>query len=484
MRERRGAETLRRIFLLIFFVLIGPGASWALGPSRNDAPEEPGTRAVHVPGDFGVRKSYLVPALEVTGFVAGLNAYDRLTGQEKTEDGKNLFETSLSTFRDNTAHGHWGVDDDPFDTNQLGHPYNGSIYQGFARSAGLNFWESFACTFAGSFLWETAGERAPPSLNDQIASGIAGNFFGEPLFRMASLVLEGGGGRPGVWRELGAAALSPPTGFNRLVFGDRFKPVFKSHDPAYFWRFGLGESTNSHPEVVTQYIPAADFSMYYGLPGKEGYGYRRPFDYFDFRFTVLAHSKNPVENIMVSGLLFGEGYNAGGDCRGVWGLYGSYDYLSPRLFKASSTAVSLGTTAQWKPFSGAALQGSLLGGAGYGAAGIDEGDTRTYRYGTTFQVTSDLRLAIAGLAQVEAGAREYYVSRLGGARPAGNELIGRYSAGLTVRVYGRHALGFRYVSTLRDGESSGRPDQRQSLDSFSVYYTFLSDTLFGAVRGQ
>lgn len=461
------------IIFVLFLFFAAPNPSLALEP-----------QAVQVYGNFGVRKSYLIPALEVPGFVAGLNAIDRLSNPDSTAGGNKVYETNLSTFWDNTVHGRWGVDNDPFETNQLAHPYNGSIYQGFARSAGLGFWESFAYTFAGSFLWETAGETETPSLNDQIASGIAGNFFGEPLFRMASLVLEGGGEKPGVWREVGAAALSPPTGFNRLVFGDRFKPVFPSHDPALFWRFGAGVSINSHPAVITHDIPAADFAMYYGLPGKEGYSYRRPFDYFDFRFTALAHAKNEVENIIISGLLLGDKYGSGRDCRGVWGLYGSYDYLSPHLFKSSSTAVCLGTTAQWTPSSGAALQGSVLGGAGYGAAGIDEGDTRTYRYGTTFQVTGDLRLNITDLAQVEAGAREYYVSRLGGTKPHGSELIGRYNAGLTVRVYGRHALRLQYVSSLRDGKNSGQPDQHQSVDTFSVYYTFLSDTLFGAVRSQ
>jgi hypothetical protein len=42
---------------------------------------------------------------------------------------------------------------------------------------------------------------------------------------MASLVLEKDQ-IPPFWRELGAAALSPSTGFNRLAFGNRFKGVF------------------------------------------------------------------------------------------------------------------------------------------------------------------------------------------------------------------------------------------------------------------
>ena len=58
--------------------------------------------------------------------------------------------------------------------NQLGHPYQGSMYHGFARSAGLSYWESLLYTFAGSAVWEIAGETTPPSKNDQVASGIGG----------------------------------------------------------------------------------------------------------------------------------------------------------------------------------------------------------------------------------------------------------------------------------------------------------------------
>src|SRR5205809_1107108 len=76
--------------------------------------------------------------------------------------------------------GPWVVDHDPFSVNQFPHPYQGSMYHGFARSAGLTFWESFANTFAGSLLWEIAGETTPPPQNDQTASGIGGSFLGEP----------------------------------------------------------------------------------------------------------------------------------------------------------------------------------------------------------------------------------------------------------------------------------------------------------------
>jgi len=53
---------------------------------------------------------------------------------------------------------------------------------------------------------------------------------------MASLILEHGDRRPGLGREIGGGGALPPLAFNRLVDGDRFKSVFPSHDPAYFWR--------------------------------------------------------------------------------------------------------------------------------------------------------------------------------------------------------------------------------------------------------
>ena len=234
--------------------------------------EKPGQTTKTLSWETGAGKSYLIPALEIPAFLFLLNRYDRLAYPNSIEpDGRKTYDTDLSNFWDHVVHGPWGVDTDAFNVNQFMHPYQGSMYHGFARSAGLNFWESLLYTNAGSFLWETGGETIAPSINDQIASGIGGSFFGEALFRMASLVLEGDGdgGKPGFWRELGAAVLSPPTGINRLAFGDRFKPVFPSHKPATFWRLQLGANLNSDPNDqswLEQLEPArGDRGLLHGL---------------------------------------------------------------------------------------------------------------------------------------------------------------------------------------------------------------------------
>jgi hypothetical protein len=281
--------------------------------------------------ETGAGKSYVIPAVELIGYLFLLNQYDR-----HFVEPEDIYRTGTKSFWKNLTDSKWVVDSDPFATNQFLHPYGGSIYYGLARSTGLNFWESFGYASAGSLLWELGGETGPPSINDQITTPIAGSFLGEPLFRMASLLLENDGRPPGFWRELGAAALSPPTGLNRLIFGNRFDAVFPSYAPAISTRFQLGAALNTHltgpaTSDFKQNAATADFQLAYGLPGKPGYSYTRPFDYFNFQFT--ASTANTFENIIIRGLLLGAPYAAGDSYRGVWGLFGSYDYISPQVFR-------------------------------------------------------------------------------------------------------------------------------------------------------
>ncbi len=160
-----------------------------------------------------IPKSYLVPFLDIAAFDTLLNRLNYRFIDRGT------YNVNMSSIRRN-ANSPWVLDTDPFSINQFLHPYQGSMYHGFARSVGLNYWESLAYTFAGSALWEIAGETTLPSRNDQIATGIGGTFLGEPLFRLASRVLERTDHLSGFWRELFTAVISPATGFNRLAYGD------------------------------------------------------------------------------------------------------------------------------------------------------------------------------------------------------------------------------------------------------------------------
>src|SRR5579859_754917 len=376
----------------------------SLGDSRND-----------FLADIEARKSYWIPAGEIFGFDFLLNEFNR----HFIDD---VYKSNMSSIRHNLRSS-WRTDTDPFTVNQLGHPYQGSMYFGFARSAGLDFWESMGYTVAGSAMWEIAGETTPPSFNDQITTGFGGSFLGEVLFRMSHLVLDQAD-MPRFWREVLAASISPPTGLNRLAFGDRFDHIFSSHEPVYYGQLSLGVATNtqnkSGPSTYLQHTEEiADFSLDYGLPGKPGYSYDRPFDYFAFKIT--ASSANGVEDLMTRGLLVGTDYEAGKNYRGVWGLYGSYDYIEPQIFRVSTTALSLGTTGQWWISPRIALQGSALAGAGYGAVGTVHGTAENdYHFGVAPQALIALRAIFGDRVSLDTTTRENFVSHVGGPGRAGH----------------------------------------------------------------
>ena len=452
-------------------------ASWAA--LANDAslrPSEIATR--NGSSDIEARKSYLIPALEIVGFELLLNQINRHSG-----NGED-YKSNLSTIRHN-LHSSWVVDSDPFKTNQLGHPYQGSMYHGFARSAGLGYWESSAYTFLGSALWEIAGEKTPPSRNDQVASGVGGSFLGEVLYRLSNLVLEHDN-IPPLWREVGAAVVSPATGLNRLAFGDRFKTLFPSHDPVYYSRLQIGFSGSAKNETGTSTTKLKrnegliDYSIDYGLPGKPGYTYTRPFDYFSFQAT--ASSANGAENLMTRGLLVGRDYESGANYRGVWGLYGSYDYIAPQTYRVSSTALSLGTTGQWWLSDSIAVQGTAMTGIGYAAVGTTHSTSdNDYHYGLAPQALVALRFIFGERASIDLTGREYFVSRVAAAARGGHDNIVRLDASFTLRVYERHGIALRYLLNRRDAFYPDFGDSSQTRGTIGIFYTFLGHERFGAV---
>lgn len=428
--------------------------------------------------EIEARKSYSIPALDIVGFEILVNRANRLFGHDRGD-----YRVSGSSIRRNLNSG-WGTDRDPFKTNQLGHPYQGSMYHGFARSAGLNYWESLGYAFAGSLAWEIAGENTRPSRNDQISSGVGGTFLGEALFRMSSLVLEKADGVPTIWREMGAAVISPATGFNRLAFGDRFDKVFASNNPVHYTRLGIGamataQNVQGASTQLTRNEAQVDFSLDYGLPGGPNYSYKRPFDYFTFQGT--ASSANVFENVMTRGMLIGREYEAGKNYRGIWGLYGSYDYISPQTYRVSSTALSLGTTGELLLGHNVSLQGTVMAGVGYAAAGTIRGVSDTdYHYGVAPQALVAARLIFGDAASLDVTGREYFVTRATSGGRGGHDNIARADIALTVRVHKEHAISIKYLWNRRDATYPGLADATQTRGTFGVFYTLLGHERFGS----
>jgi hypothetical protein len=425
--------------------------------------------------DSAQPRNYLLPGLQIGAFQFLLNRFDnRFVGKD--------FDVSPRSIRRN-LHSSWRTDNDSFIVNQIGHPYQGSIYYGLARSNGLSFWQSFGYAFAGSAVWEIAGETTPPSRNDQITTSIGGSFLGESLFRMSHLLLERGGGLPPAWRELGAAALSPPLGLNRYL-GVAGAKGFESGQPPTFVRYQAGASTtldsNLGPSLARgAHEAGVEFSLDYGLPGKGGYQYRRPFDYFSFQVRATNHG---VESLTNRGLLLGTAYTAGANYRGIWGLYGSFDYLAPQVFRLSSTALSLGSTGQWRMSPSLALQGHASAGIGYTAMGtIRSSAPHDDRYGLAPQMLLALRMVLGNDASLDLVARKYLAGNLIRSGSDDTDRVLRAEASLTMRLRRNHLVSLKYITSRRDSALFGPGAPAQRRDTIGVYYTYQPSDGFGIV---
>jgi hypothetical protein len=425
-------------------------------------------------------KSYGAAALEILGFQVVLNRVDHAF--VKPDD----YRVSMGSIRHN-LHSSWVEDRDPFEINQMGHPYQGSVYYNIARSNGLTFWESLGYAFAGSAVWEVAGETTPPSRNDQITTSFGGSFLGESLYRMANLVLDRGDGSSRQWRETGAALVSPALGYNRQSGrARRAAALWAGATPATFSRLQLGasnpSSSNVGPSLATKRREvAADFALEYGLPGKEGYTYHKPFDYFLFRARVS--NANGLESLTSRGLLFGAPYGSGAHLRGIAGVYGSYDYLSPQLFRIASTAVSLGSNAQLRLTDGLALQGHASAGVGYTATGtIRASSNGQYHYGYAPQTMLGLRLICGDKLSVDLSSSAFFDGKITSPDTGGSDRVLRGDASVTYRVSGPHALSLKYLTSRRSFSFPNVPGGQQRYDSVGLYYTYQPSRGMGVVR--
>src|SRR5438067_1508125 len=340
-----------------------PLAAFAQAPES--ATQEPAS-SKKLSWETGEGHSYFIPAFEIGAFVGALNAFNRLFVDPDT------YGTDWQSIKKNFTT-HEVIDDDPFSINQNGHPYQGSIYYGFARSAGLNYCPSLA----------------------------------------------------------------------------------------------------------------------YGLPGKPGYKYTRPFDFFQFDINVVPDANpisNLIENAAIRGMLLGTSYELGDDYRGIWGLFGIFDYLSPQVFRLSTTALGLGTVGQWWLSRAVALQGPVLGGVGFGAAGtVGDQAERDYHYGIIPEVLLGLRAIFGERVMIDATGRQYYVPGKGAGggistSDIGGEIISRVNLGFTVRVWGPHGIGVQYLRSTRDTSVQGLGDRHQRVETVNLTYNFLGHTRFGAVE--
>lgn len=198
--------------------------------------------------------------------------------------------------------GNWQWDNDPFPTNQIAHPFHGSIFFNSFRSNGYNFWQSVPAAFVGSFIWETYAENQAPAPNDFINTGFAGVMLGEVTHRIAEKIHNSH--RRGFWKtsaEIFATLINPMDGFNRALDGTWGKTppwAKKGQLPAIDLDFDLGARrfnvNSSDPISAGKFGFFGKAKLNYGTLGKN---YKTPFSNFTF-VTEFGSDDSSALNIL------------------------------------------------------------------------------------------------------------------------------------------------------------------------------------------
>lgn len=467
--------TAGRLRVLTAGMLALAGAGVARGaPPDEVAPAEP-LRPPLVDPDAepeevrGPAANYWLPAAEAVAFNIGMNLVSRLGGAE-------FAKISLSTMSSNIRGGFvW--DTDLFNTNQIRHPYQGATYFNLARSSGLPFWTSAGYTFMGSLMWELLMENEKPAYNDQVSTSYGGMLLGEGMYRLAEGLRWSSSS---VWNEVAASLVSPASAFNRHVF--RHRSLLEA-PPPLFASLRLGHNSFSLRSADGLSLERGlgqihvGFVASYGLPGVPSFEPKRPMDHFDLVADLSIAERRVVGTLFLRGLLYGRSFG-GHRLRGLWGLFGNYDYFSPSLVRVAAVGAGPGTTMQLRLGVKSFLQGTyVVSFAPVAAAGVAEGvGSRNYHFGPGSSQVAELRLGSEDLGVLTLTNRSFAVFDV---ETDDVSAVTYGSLSGQFRVWRNHGLGFELIASTRR-----ESDDDEFLDTSGqvlFFYALLSDTSFGAV---
>ena len=274
--------------------------------------------------------------------VANVGFQSWLVWQVSWFRGEGWTLVTRDSLEDNLRKG-FTYDVDELQTNFFGHPYHGGLTFNSARGAGLGFWESAPYTFLGSLGWELFAENEPPSINDLLVTTLAGIMLGEITHRLSSELLDDGtSGGFRLLRELGAAAISPMRGFDRLntrrAWQEGPSPVRSSVKAALHAgvaRVRARGDPSSYGQERTALL-AADISYGDLLPSKAS-STLQPFEFFEL-YAALNWFNSELDGaqIYTTGLLYGwssdlsSGRSSVRD-NNVFGVSMTYDFQGSNL---------------------------------------------------------------------------------------------------------------------------------------------------------
>jgi len=254
---------------------------------------------------------------------------------------------SFSTIRHNYEPGSWAWDNDPFQTNQLGHPFHGSIFYNSFRANGYSFWQSAVATAAGSYFWESTAENQAPAPNDFINTTFGGIVLGEMTHRLANKLINNH--KRAFKRqisEITVALINPMNGFTRLT-NRQWGRVTESNREADSSVISVNFDLGARSFRVTQNnaLPGSNkFGLYgriqliYGTPGEK---FTEPFSNISITAEVGQDDSTKVNIVSVYGSITGWELEWSNQTRYLLILSANYDYIHNEAFFWGGQSIKL-----------------------------------------------------------------------------------------------------------------------------------------------
>ena len=384
------AGLFRFIFLLL---LLSPFNPVFCEPSFNrQALGDDSVPKTHFP-DTPVRKRFWRGAGELTLVEMTPWLVDQYLRKE------DYTHISFQSVADNLKPGSWAWDNDPFVTNQFGHPYHGSLFFNAFRENGYSFWQSVPASFAGSYLWETVAENQAPATNDFINTGFGGVTLGEVTHRLANkLVNNNSRGLSRQVSEVFALLINPVGGFNRILNGQwgrsKYDPTRKDSTKIYTEvDLGLRKFKVDHTD--------GNFGLYghalllYGSPYESN---KTPFSYMYINAELGKDDSSLVNIVSLYGSLTGWNIQSTANIRQTLLLTANYDFIRNEAFSYSSQNIKLNLFSTFGLTKGIKIHTTVAGGLVLLAAVPDAyitPDGRDYDFcsGLAFNATGGINIA-------------------------------------------------------------------------------------------
>ncbi|WP_316820311.1 DUF3943 domain-containing protein [Pedobacter gandavensis] len=255
---------------------------------------------------------------------------------------RDFSNVTLNSIKHNLKPKNWEWDNDAFPTNQIDHPYHGSVFFNSFRSNGYGFWESAPAALVGSYLWETAGENQAFSKNDIINTTFGGITIGETVHRLTRKILQTKrrGFRRYVNETIGMV-INPTNGFRRITDGEWGKVPgrFEKLDSTL-----LLLEAEAGIRKVNLKDDQANFGVYgrlkliYGNPFEN---YKTPFASFVMNVEVGQDDTAFVNSVNIVAPVNGWLLSSNSRNRHLMSINSNYDYMNNQNFSYGGQSIYL-----------------------------------------------------------------------------------------------------------------------------------------------